>query len=358
MVSKKITALAGSGQTQPETSQKDIYPEIIPLDMGAIGGKPAMVTDARNLHKFLGNKDQFATWIKQRVEQYGFSENVDYETYLENSKKGRPRTEYRISSDMAKELSMVERNAQGKMARQYFIDCEERLRRVAPEEHEAALLGWRKNRVAACEDHKSMADAMKGYIERTGDRQHGFAYSNECSFLNSLVLGMHPRVWAKQKEIPVKQVRDHMNADQLALAVIIRHLLTRFSRQDEAKQLLHEQQKSEEALAIKREGDSLVDFCGYLMASVVCDGMLIGNAEIVPFSPRRYLYHAYLAYMRANGLSKPVSLMRFGTDMPGAMAEYGKEYQKRKTKHGIRSNVTLHDDSEDWMPMCTDTTKE
>lgn len=87
MVSKKITALTGSGQTQPETSQKDIYPEIIPLDMGAIAGKPAMVTDARNLHKFLGNKDQFATWIKQRIEQYGFTENVDYETYLENSKK-------------------------------------------------------------------------------------------------------------------------------------------------------------------------------------------------------------------------------------------------------------------------------
>ena len=79
------------------------------------------------------------------------------------------------------------------------------------------MLTWRKNRVAACEDHKSMADAMKGYIERTGDKQHGFAYSNECSFLNSLVLGMHPRVWAKQKDIPVKQVRDNMNAEQLAL---------------------------------------------------------------------------------------------------------------------------------------------
>lgn len=79
---------------------------------------------------------------------------------------------------------------------------------------------------------------------------------------------------------------------------------------------MYEQQKSEEALAIKREGDSLVDFCGYLLASVACDGMFIGNAEIVPFSPRKYLYHAYLAYMRANGLNKPVSLMRFGTDMP------------------------------------------
>lgn len=158
-------------------------------------------------------------------------------------------------------------------------------------------------------------------------------------------------------EVVPENERDTMLAEKIEgeLAVVIRHLLTRFAGQDDARRLLHEQQKSEEALAIKREGDSLVDFCGYLMASVMCDGMFIGNAEIVPFSPRKYLYHAYLAYMRANGLNKPVSLMRFGTDMPGAMAEYGKEYQKRKTKYGIRSNVTLHDDSDDWMPSCAAT---
>ena len=162
------------------------------------------------------------------------------------------------------------------------------------------------------------------------------------------------RVIFNFSEVVPEGERDSMLAEKIEgeLAVVIRHLLTRFTDQDEARRLLHEQQKSEEALAIKREGDSLVDFCGYLMASMVCDGMLIGNAEIVPFSPRRYLYHAYLAYMRANGLSKPVSLMRFGTDMPGAMAEYGKKYEKRRTKHGIRSNVTLSDDSEDWMPSC------
>ncbi|WP_418457871.1 DNA primase family protein [Citrobacter braakii] len=160
-------------------------------------------------------------------------------------------------------------------------------------------------------------------------------------------------------EVVPENERDTMLAEKIEgeLAVIIRHLLTRFASQDEAKRLLHEQQKSEEALAIKREGDSLVDFCGYLLASVACDGMFIGNAEIVPFSPRKYLYHAYLAYMRANGLSKPVSLMRFGTDMPGAMSEYGKKYDKRKTKHGIRSNVTLHDDSDDWMPSCSGTSE-
>lgn len=167
------------------------------------------------------------------------------------------------------------------------------------------------------------------------------------------------RVIFNFSEVVPESERDTMLAEKIEgeLAVVIRHLLTRFADQDDALRLLHEQQKSEEALAIKREGDSLVDFCGYLMASVVCDGMFIGNAEIVPFSPRKYLYHAYLAYMRANGLNKPVSLMRFGTDMPGAMAEYGKEYQKRKTKHGIRSNVTLHDDSDDWMPSCSSTSE-
>ncbi|MGA4525949.1 DNA primase family protein [Enterobacter ludwigii] len=167
------------------------------------------------------------------------------------------------------------------------------------------------------------------------------------------------RVIFNFSEVVPEGERDTMLAEKIEgeLAVVIRHLLTRFADQDDARRLLHEQQKSEEALAIKREGDSLVDFCGYLMASVVCDGLFIGNAEIVPFSPRKYLYHAYLAYMRANGLSKPVSLMRFGTDMPGAMAEYGKEYQKRKTKYGIRSNVTLHDDSDDWMPSCSSTSE-
>lgn len=220
MNQKKITALIGSGQTQPKASQSDIY-SIITFSKGVIGVRDMQTVNARNLHNFLENGELFATWIKKRIEQYGFVEGTDYETFLENTKKGRPREEYRISSDMAKELSMVERNEQGKLARQYFIDCEERLHRIAPEEHQAAITTWRQNRVAACEDHKSMTDAMKGYIERTGDNQNGFAYSNECMFLNRLVLGIHPPVWAKQKGIPAKQVRDHMNADQLALVAYL-----------------------------------------------------------------------------------------------------------------------------------------
>ncbi|MFP9227598.1 DNA primase family protein [Pectobacterium cacticida] len=167
------------------------------------------------------------------------------------------------------------------------------------------------------------------------------------------------RVIFNFSEVVPENERDTTLSDKIEgeLAVIIRHLLNRFPSNggDEAKRLLHEQQKSEEALAIKREGDSLVDFCGYLMALVECEGMIVGNAEMVPFSPRRYLYHSYLSYMSAHGLGKPVSLTRFGTDMPGAMAEYGKEYKRKQCTKGADkgrtiSNVLLAEGAEGWLP--------
>ncbi|HCL5279442.1 TPA: DNA primase [Salmonella enterica] len=168
------------------------------------------------------------------------------------------------------------------------------------------------------------------------------------------------RVIFNFSEVVPENERDTLLAEKIEgeLAVVIRHLLTRFADQDDARRLLHEQQKSEEALAIKREGDSLVDFCGYLMAMVECEGMIVGNAEMVPFSPRRYLYHSYLAYMSAHGLGRPVSLTRFGTDMPGAMSEYGKEYKRKQCTRGpdkgrTISNVLLGDDADGWLPAAT-----
>ena len=90
-------------------------------------GSTKNTVNARELHAFLQNKDHFATWIKDRITQYDFVENQYVVIYSEFSEKGRPRVEYALSLDMAKELSMVERTDKGKQARQYFIDCEKRL---------------------------------------------------------------------------------------------------------------------------------------------------------------------------------------------------------------------------------------
>lgn len=83
---------------------------------------------ARTLHAFLESKQEFANWIKNRIDKYGFVENQDFEVFdnfVKNPNGGRPQKEYALSIGMAKELSMVEGNEKGKQARRYFIKCEE-----------------------------------------------------------------------------------------------------------------------------------------------------------------------------------------------------------------------------------------
>lgn len=85
------------------------------------------VVSARELHKFLESKQQFADWIKNRIDKYGFIENQDFEVFqdfMNNPSGGRPLKEYALTLDMAKELAMVEGNEKGRQARRYFIECE------------------------------------------------------------------------------------------------------------------------------------------------------------------------------------------------------------------------------------------
>jgi anti-repressor protein len=107
--------------------------ELIPVVTAEIGGQPITAVDARELHGFLEVGRDFTNWIKDRIEQYGFIEGQDFTVFdspnsADQSGRGGDRRSkrYAISLDMAKELSMVERNEKGKQARQYFIECERR----------------------------------------------------------------------------------------------------------------------------------------------------------------------------------------------------------------------------------------
>lgn len=93
---------------------------------GQIGETVIQTVNARDLHAFLEVGTAFKDWIARRVEDYNFQENLDFCSFLSESSGGRPSKEYAISIDMAKELSMVERNEKGKQARQYFLECERR----------------------------------------------------------------------------------------------------------------------------------------------------------------------------------------------------------------------------------------
>ncbi|CWZ86174.1 bacteriophage P4 DNA primase [Salmonella enterica subsp. enterica serovar Typhi] len=149
--------------------------------------------------------------------------------------------------------------------------------------------------------------------------------------------------------------RDPQLRDKIAreLAIIVRQLMQNFSDPMTARTLLQSQQNSDEALSIKRDADPTFDFCGYLEMLPQTNGMFMGNASIIPRNYRKYLYHAYLAYMEANGYRNVLSLKMFGLGLPMMLKEYGLNYEKRHTKQGIQTNLSLKEESYgDWLPKC------
>ena len=108
--------------------------QLIPLHSQTINGNAVETVSARELHSFVESKRQFADWIKNRIEKYGFVENVDYLLHkiVEQTPSGaKHKIEYYITLDMAKQLAMVENNEKGMQVRKYFIECEKKLKETA-----------------------------------------------------------------------------------------------------------------------------------------------------------------------------------------------------------------------------------
>ncbi len=82
-----------------------------------------ILVSGRDLHEFLGIRKDFSNWFKEMI-KYGFEKNKDFTPILAKSNGGRPRTEYAMTLDMAKEISMIQRNSKGKQAREYFVRVE------------------------------------------------------------------------------------------------------------------------------------------------------------------------------------------------------------------------------------------
>lgn len=104
--------------------------ELVPVVSAEIGERIVNTVNARDLHVFLEVGRDFSTWIKDRIEEYGFLEEEDFSPVLGKSTGGRPSYEYLLTLDMAKELAMVERTDKGREVRQYFIECEQAWRTV------------------------------------------------------------------------------------------------------------------------------------------------------------------------------------------------------------------------------------
>ena len=142
--------------------------------------------------------------------------------------------------------------------------------------------------------------------------------------------------------------RDLVDKIESELPVLIRHLLTRFSSHTEVKKLLHEQQRSDEALAIKRGTDPIIDLCAVLYFMDKAEGLMMGGESYIKPEPKKYLYHLYLAFAEYNGI-KPLAVSNFGKAIAAAR-EFGAEYLTRTINGWRQTNVGIGEAAEEFLP--------
>ena len=137
---------------------------LIPLAPMQVADQVTETVNSRHLYGFLGVRRDHATWIRKRIEQYGFTEETDFVCSPVPGSKGRGghnRVEYFLSLSMAKELAMVERTSKGRDARQYFIECERRAKASAGAA--PAPTDW----AAALEDPRTLRELLLSKTSRT-----------------------------------------------------------------------------------------------------------------------------------------------------------------------------------------------
>lgn len=142
--------------------------------------------NARQLHVSLGLKRKFADWQKQYFTSentYGFAESVDYQRiHVDvNPTNGVIFDNFEMTLDMAKEISMISKTENGRLARKYFISCERVLK---------DLYEWNMIRFPEKKLYKEMSEELRLFLLRNYDKEAKFYdYSNEADALNMICLG-------------------------------------------------------------------------------------------------------------------------------------------------------------------------
>lgn len=114
--------------------------------------------NARDLHDALNVKARFNDWITRMIE-YGFTEGIDFYSFLSKTQNGgRPSVEYNLTISMAKEVAMLQRNEKGKEVRNYFIQVEDRYKKLANDPSYQMALGLKASQLLLDQKDKIIAE--------------------------------------------------------------------------------------------------------------------------------------------------------------------------------------------------------
>ncbi len=102
---------------------KKIETGMVPVYETSTGEKVVYGSD---LHRVLEVKSNYRDWAKNRLKDIDAVENEDYKSDKILAPSGQSKLEHIIRLDIAKEMSMLERNEKGKQVRRYFIELEKK----------------------------------------------------------------------------------------------------------------------------------------------------------------------------------------------------------------------------------------
>ena len=207
---------------------------IIPIYQGrAINGDYAheQLVNARELWENLHVGRDFATWIKDRIERYGFIEGTDFSPIQRKSTGGRPATEYFLTMDMAKEIAMVENNEIGRMIRKYLIEVEKRYRELLLE------------RTKAKAERRTLTDIIKELVPDSPHKQ--WVYNHYTDMVYKTVTAYNAKELRALNNLDEKaNVRNYLTPEQLKAVIryekIIQGLLSLGMSYEEIKSVLTE----------------------------------------------------------------------------------------------------------------------
>ena len=175
------------------------------------------MTTASKLYSFLElNPSHFSRWCTTNIKNNRFAiENEDYEVFAfdgENPKiGGRPKTDYKLTSEFAKKLSMTGNSERHEQARDYFIACEQGLK-VA-----TTKLQSNNNMAEMMESLKSMTQAITTLTNNMITMQQDIEKLKQSQRNRYLLEKRYPSAWYKKIAPKYKMLMDYFDCTRSEL---------------------------------------------------------------------------------------------------------------------------------------------
>ena len=170
-------------------------------------------TTAKKLYEWLElDPTQYARWVKDNILNNPYADETEYSTLMSKTSKqgGRPTQDYKIHVTLAKKLAMTSRSPKGEEARNYFIGCEQVLKRLEEQKRKTEL-----ERVKGMAIRHAMTNTIKDCKE--DDRMHGHAYSTYTNMIYKVIFGKDAKGLREEYNVSKKEnLRDCFSREELA----------------------------------------------------------------------------------------------------------------------------------------------